>query len=238
MHGAIAFALFNTESITLRRFDACEASNFFAFESDEDSGRRSHGEGLIQKSLTLEDCEINSIGLEVLLERLKRLTSLKLTNMDSIWDGWNEDGTERGDLKGRWIDILQAVQKADLQDQLQVLELTSLSRHCTIPDLELPLDFTTYTSLQDLTLDAHSSIKGLPDTLRSLTLVRPNDFPGACLPLLEDRLREVRCCALPKDIQRKVTIKIPDRSRGYESLRVMADTWKALGFEPVIKVHS
>lgn len=187
--------------------------------------------------LCLEICELNAIGMVNLLKHATRLRSLRFSKLVNIWDGWDDEGHERGE-KGRWLDMIRAIEKSGLQDRLETLELTSHSKHCTIAGLEQPLDFSAFDSLNDLTLDAHTSVKGLPDSLRSLTFVRPKDFPGACLPPLEDRLREVRRCSLPRDVQRKVTFKIPDRSRGYESLRVMADAWASIGFEPSIEANA
>jgi hypothetical protein len=189
--------------------------------------------------LTMTSCEINSIGLVQWLQKTKKLKSIRFQTIDGIEGHWEDTETSTTLVKGRWSDILQAIEMASLTTQLEVLELTSRDEYSTAEGPDKSLDFANFYSLKELTIDAQASIKGLPDSLRTLTFVRAKNFKGACLPILENRLREVRKCCLSTGsggMQRKVIFRIPDRSRGYESLRVMADTWRSIGFVPKIEV--
>lgn len=234
---ARSFNIWTLETLRLSHFDACEVPTYAMLSSSK------HELQLVR--LILDHCEINAIYLVELLQKMKKLKSISLSSTDIIWGQWTDVPEIKLEMpadysaKGRWFDILHSIEKASVQGRLEILECTALNEYCTIPTQDKPLDFAGFPKLRELTLDAHMSIKGLPDSLRVLTLVRSKAFRGACLPLLENRLREVRSCCLTnvvRDTQRKVIIKIPDRSRGYESLRVMAVTWKSIGFEPTIEV--
>lgn len=229
MDGISAFFVPTARKIKLKRFDACESIQFDVIEPYQTVFLE------CLEVLVLEDCEVNIKGLEALLKLATKLKCLKLARLESIWEGYVDDGELPND-KARWVDVLRALREASLHDQIETLTLTSRTRHCTIIEKEKPLDLADFETLSNLAIDAHSSVRGLPDSLRRLKIVRPKTFDGACLPLLESRLREVRKCALARETPRRVIFKIPDRSRGYESLRVMADTWASIGFEPKIVI--
>lgn len=232
-----AFNIWTLETLRLSHFDACELPPSAMLSDPEHELQLVH--------LVLDNCEVNAVDLFDLLQKMKKLKSIKLSSTEIIWGQWTDIPAVKSNMlsdysiKGRWLDVLQTIEKAPVQAQLEVLECTAHNEYCTIPAQDKPLDFAGFRKLRELTLDAHMSIKDLPDSLRTLTLVRSKAFKGACLPLLENRLREVRKCCLTNveaDTQRKVIFRIPERSRGYESLRVMAETWKSLGFEPTIEV--
>lgn len=204
----------SVQTIKIRRVDASQAVLWTNITPDSD---------LMLKTLVLEDCETHVKGLASFLKLTKHLKNLRLSKCQSIRRSWNEEA--------QWVDVLQALRDASLHEQIQSLVLASRTERYRIISCWGPLDIMDFKLLTRLTINTHSSLRNLPDSLRTLSFVRSGSSRGACLPLLESRLCEVRKCALSSQVTRKVNFEI------YDSLSVMADNWASIGFEAELRFH-
>lgn len=113
--------------------------------------------------LCLARCEIDTHWLFLTLGNVEALSRFEASCTESIWNGWDTAGG-RTEGKGRWADVTQALLAH--RDSLKHVELTAMSRHTTIPGLEIPVRLGSFNSLESLTIDQSVSVDSVGTDVR------------------------------------------------------------------------